>query len=79
MLNWLAKSKQVSLFLEGIDRHFFKPGKSLFSFFCSSVGDKDLAPGDPGLLTEFALDELDEEEEDSFQSVLGFPNKGSFC
>ena len=61
-----------------MDRHFFKPTKSWFSLFCSSDEDEELAPGDPGLLTEFPLDELDEEE-DSFQSILGFPSKGSFC
>ena len=80
MLNWLPKLKQVSLLLEGMDRHFFKPAKSLLSLFCSSVEDEELAPGDPGLVTEFPLDELDEEEkEDSFQLVLGFTTKGSFC
>ena len=32
------------------------------------------------MVTEFPPDELDDdEEEDSFQSVLGFPSKGSFC
>ena len=40
--------------------------KSWFSLFCSSVEDEELALGDPGLLTEFPLDELDDEEEDSF-------------
>ena len=79
VLNWLPKLKQVSLLLEGMDRHFFKPAKSWFSLFCSSVEDEELALGDTGLLTEFPLDKLDDEEEDSFQSVLGFPNKGSFC
>ena len=54
----------------------------MFSLFCSSVEDEDeeLLPGDPGLVTELPLDELDDEEgEDSFQLVLGFPTKGSFC
>ena len=69
MLNWLAKSKQASLFLEGIDRHFFKPDKPCFSFFYSFVEDKELdAPDDPDLLKELPLDELDEGEEEDFPS-----------
>ena len=55
----------------------------MFSLFCSFVEGEELLPGDTGTVTESPLDELDEEEEeeedDSFQLVLGFPIKGSFC